>query len=315
MGLPLLYYGYCWGFWGRGSLLLQYLFQCSCPAASEEARYPEQVDVIVPACRYVSSTLPSGRLLFVREEVSGVSSTYLLDLQTKEKTSLTLGEGSNHFLTDDLLFLSLEYGHEYEGGEYILDRSTGEQYPIRDFVYLRTDAYTNSNLNLNVFAEELRDAKDVFLIDDNIIVVLASDFQTFPEANFYLRRSSFPGYDANRAEQFLKQNNISYHAVPGNFQEEALSPDGRFIARKDGIYLSESGEKVVEAYTARGITGKYFSVQGWTYDSSGVIYYKFLDACLVELPSYDGGVCSIRVPQPLIKLKVPEEYFLPRETP
>jgi len=50
-------------------------------------------------------------------------------------------------------------------------------------------------------------------------------------------------------------------------------------------------------------------------ESSGVIYYKFLDACLVEPPSYDGGVCSISVPQPLLKLKVPEEYLIPTQTP
>lgn len=68
LGLPLLlYYGYCWGLWGRSSLLLQYLFQCSCPSASEEARYPEQVDVVVPACRYVTTRLlPGGRFLYIR---------------------------------------------------------------------------------------------------------------------------------------------------------------------------------------------------------------------------------------------------------
>jgi hypothetical protein len=91
LGLPLLfYYGYCWGLWGRGSLLLQYLFQCTCPPASEEARYPEEVDVIVPACRqsYVELS-PSGRLLAVREEQAGLPSTYLLDLQSMGRTEIT----------------------------------------------------------------------------------------------------------------------------------------------------------------------------------------------------------------------------------
>lgn len=307
----LFYYGYCWGWWGQSSLLLQYLFQCSCPPASEQARYPDNLDVIVSACKYGSSILsPSGRLLYVREEESGINSTYLLDLQTDEKIPFALPEGSNHFLTDDLIF------HSYYGDdEYVLDRSTGQQYPIRQFVHLRRDAYINGNLNLNVLANELRDAGDVFLIDNNTIVALALGFQTSREHNFYIDQTSLQEYDPNRGEQFLTENRIDYQAVPGTFQEEALSPDRRFIAGKDGIYLAESGDKVVEAYTARGITGKYFSIQGWAYDSSGVIYYKFLDACLVELPSYDGGVCSIRVQQPLIKLKVPEEYLLPRETP
>jgi hypothetical protein len=134
-GLPLLlYFGYCWGVWGRHSLFLQYLFQCHCPSASEEARYPKQVDVVVPACGYVNSILsPSGRLLYVRENNDKITSTYLLDLQTNQKITFTLPEGSNYFLTDELLFLSLDYG----GGEYILDRSTEKQYPIQSFLSLQ----------------------------------------------------------------------------------------------------------------------------------------------------------------------------------
>jgi hypothetical protein len=91
IGLTVLaYYGYCWGLWGRGSLLLQYLFQCSCLAASEEARYPRQVEVIVSACKYVSSRLsPSGRLLLVSEKKNESSTDYLLDLQTMEKIDVT----------------------------------------------------------------------------------------------------------------------------------------------------------------------------------------------------------------------------------
>jgi hypothetical protein len=84
--------------------------------------------------------------------------------------------------------------------------------------------------------------------------------------------------------------------------------------------LVDSGEKIVEGYPEKGLFrsyyGKYFSVpRGWTSDSSGVIYSKFMDSCLLELPSYDGGTCSIAVPQPLIKLKMPEAYLLPTATP
>jgi len=323
LGLPLLYYGYCWGWWGRQSLLLQYLFQCNCPPASEETRYPEAVDVVVPACRYSGSILsPSGRLLYVTEHNSKFSSTYLLDLQSNEKIPFTIGEGSNYFLTDDLLFLSLEYGHEgYKGGDYILVRTTGKQYPIQYFTSLRKDAlYANGDLNLEVLAMELQDAENVYLLDNKIIVALISDFQASPESNFYIDRTTLPGHDPNRAEQFLQQNHIDFRAVPGGFQEEAVSPDGRFIARADGIYLAGSGEKVVEAYPEKGLLrsyyGKYFSVpRGWTSDSSGVIYSKFMDSCLLELPSYEGGTCSISVPQPLIKLRMPEEYLSPTKTP
>jgi len=315
-GCLLFYYGYCWGWWERSSLLLQYLFQCSCPAASEESRYPDKVDVIVPACSYAGSILsPTGNLLYAQEGESRFadtfSSTCLLDFRTNEKTPFFIGKGSSSFLTDDLLFLSLEFGHDYEGGEYILDRTIGRQYPIQSFVFLREDAYVNSKPNLEVLAVELRDAKDVYLIDNDTIVALKSDFQESPEHSFYFE--DLPGYDPNRGEQFLQQNHIDFHTVPRLFQEEAVSPDGRFIARRDGIYLAESDEKIADAYAVSGITGEHFSVRGWIFDSSGVIYYEFLGGCLLELPSYDGGTCSISVPQPLIKLKVPEEYLSPSE--
>ena len=110
MGL-LFFYGYCWGLWGRRSLLLQYLFQCKCPAASEQARYPDQVDVIISACQNVQTVLsPSGRLLVVYEE----ESVYLLDLQSNENISLPLPPKSGfQFLTDNLLYVTFYGGDEF----------------------------------------------------------------------------------------------------------------------------------------------------------------------------------------------------------
>ena len=321
----LLYYGYCWGLWGRSSLLLQYLFQCGCPVASEGARYPEQVDVIVPACRYVSSTLsPSGNFLYVQEESSSQIPSYFLDLRNNEKKpSFIPARSTVYFLTDDFLFLSLEYGHDdYQGGEYILDRTTGKQYPIRSFVFFRSNAYVNSKLNLGVLADSLRKSKDIFLIGDRIIVALATDFSAHPEHNFYVDRPAFPGYEEKRVEQFLQQNNIQYHSVPDLLPGEALSPDKRFIAREDGIYLAETNQRVIDGYSTskyyRSYSRKYFSVRGWIYDSSGVIYSKFLEPCLIEVSSFwfDGPGCFVaEVSQPLLKLKVPEEYLLPAQTP
>ena len=324
LGLPfLLYYGYCWGVWGRHSLLLQYLFQCNCPPASEEARYPDEADVIVSACYYTSSILsPSGRFLYVQAAASSHVPGYFWDLRNNDKKPFFIPpDGTKDFLTDDLLFLSLDYGHDYEGGEYILDRTTGKQYPIRFFVYLREDAYVNRKLNLDALADSLRAVKDIFLIGGHTIVALASDFRTNPEHNFYIDSTSFPSYDENRAEQFLQQNQIEYQAVPGRSPDEVLSPDGKFIGRNDGIYLLETDQKIVEGYSIskydRLYSSKYFSVRGWTYDSSGVIYSKFLKPCVIEVELFfmDEVECYLAVPQPLLKLKVPEEYLLSPETP
>lgn len=320
VGLPILaYYGYCWGLWGRQSLLLQYLFQCSCPAASGEARYPKHVDIVVPACRYVSSTLsPSGRLLSVSEKTSGSMSTYILDLQTGEKILFPLPEKSGfYFLSDDLLYVSL-----HGGKEYMLDRITGDQYPIQRFSALHPDAYQGNDVNSGRLAEALRQAKFVFLRDyDGSIIALDPDFPTFSEDNFIIERFDIPGDNPNRTEQFLKESNVAYQTILPDYPEEVVSRDKRFVARPDGIYVVETGLKIVEGYSASrsysAYSRKYFFARGWTYDGRGVIYSKFLNPCLIEssFVVLDDPVCIIEVLQPVIKLKVPEEYLLPGQAP
>lgn len=313
LGLPLLlYYGYCWGFWGRNSLLLQYIFQCNCPVASEQARYPERVDVIVPACRYVSSMLsPSGRLLYVHEKKYWRISAYLLDLKTMEQIEAT-DQTPSSFLTDDLWFF--ESGLEDD----IMDRTTGKQYPIQPFRYWQENAYVNGEPNLELLVSALDQAEQVFFTPNyNTVVVLMSIFFANPAQGFTFDRSDFPKWDSNRVEQFLQENKIVYQTVRADFPDEAISPDKKFVARADGIYLIETGQKIVEGYSARWLfhssREKYFGVRGWIYDSSGVIYSKFLGPCLIKigLPYGDGPACFFEVSQPVLKLKIPEEYLPP----
>jgi hypothetical protein len=321
LGLPvLLYYGYCWGVWGRSSLLLQYLFQCNCPPASEEARYPNEVDVIVSACRNGGVRLsPSGRLLYVNEKGDGQTSSYLLDLETYEKIDFALAEGSNYFLTDDLVFLSLDYG----GGEYILDRTTGEQYPIQSFIQLQPNAYSYGKLDVNLLFRALLQVEKVFLIDAPYqpVIALSPDFRTHPEHNFIFEASALSGDYMNLLSQFLQQNNIIYYHISATFPDEAKSPDGTLVARADGIYLVETEQKIVEGYSAsrfyRAYSRKYFMVRGWVYDGRRVIYSKFLNPCLIETSFFifDDPRCYYEVPQPVLQLKVPEEYLLPVQTP
>ena len=322
LGLPImLYSGYCWGLWGRSSLLLQYLFQCGCPPASEEARYPLQVDIVVPACHYLSSTSspslsPSGRLLHVRTKRFWRFSSYLLDLQTMEKIDVTKQPFSS-FLTDDLWFVD-----DFEN--YIIDRTTGRQYPIQNFRYWRENAYVNEEPNLELLVSALQQAEQVFFTQrgNDTVVVLMPNFFANPDQGFTFDRSDIrEGNFNDRVEQFLQKNKIVYQTVPANvpFPNEVISPDRRFIAHPDGIYLIETGKKIVEGYFARGLfhlySGKEFGVRGWTYDGTGVIYSKFLNPCLIEPPGLDGPGCWFEVPQPVLKLKVPEEYLLPAEIP
>ena len=291
-GFPfLLYFGYCWGLWGRSSLLLQYLFQCRCSVASEEARYPRSVDVIVSACHHSYVELsPSGGLLKVNEEKAGLSSTYLLDLQTMQKIPT---QPFSSFLTDDLWFL--EKGLE----DYIIDSTTRKQYPTPIFRFWRNDAYINGEPNHELLVTALRQAEQIFFIQNNdTVIVLMPNFSQ----NFTFDRSDIPGGDPNKVEHFLRENNIIFRTVVSGFLNEVRSPDGRFVARIDGIYLIETNQKITGGYS--------LSVRGWTYDGSGAIYSHALGRCLLQIgfPFADDTGCFKRVPQPVLLLNVPEEY-------
>lgn len=296
---------------------MQYLFQCNCPASSEQSRYPSDVVVIIPACRYYLSFLaPSGRMMYVKEKPN-LESEYLLDLQTSKKIPFTFDVESNHFLTDNLIFHSF-YGDD----EYILDISTGERYHVQRFRNMYADAYINRQLNLILLVEQLKRAEYIFLIDDDVIVALMADFRAYPENRFNVHRLDFPVRESNALEKFLLQNNIVYQSIPDMFPHEAISPNRKFIAREDGIYLIATGEKIVEGYSVSGYyrsySGQYFSVRGWTYDSSGALYSAFFTPCLLEtnflIFEYPG--CFVKVDQPLIKLKVPQEHLpLKQEVP
>jgi hypothetical protein len=308
----VLYFGYCWGLWGRHSILLQYHFQCKCPAVSLEARYSQQVDVIVSACshsRFNVNISPSGRFLYVAEEISEeTATTYLLDLQTRQKIDIR-DQRISSFLTDDLWFL------QWRGERYIIDRITGAKYPIEKFVYSRPNGQINLKANQPLLLESLRQSQQIFLIgpSTDTVVALAADFRAHPERNFVFDRFDLPDFNT---EQFLQENGISYQTVLPSFPGEVLSPDGKLVARGDGIYVIATGEKIVEGFSAsrffRSYSRKYFSPRGWLYDGSGVIYSKFLNPCLIEggFMSDDPG-CFYEVPQPVILLKIPDEYLSP----
>ena len=296
LALPFLFrYGYCWGWWGRHGLLLQHYFQCQCPAASEEARYAEEVDVIVSACRESSVALsPSGRLLYVREK----DFRYLLDLQTGRRTDVS-NQPYSTFLTDGVGFI--EYPKSY-----IVDLTTGKQYPIQQFRYSRPDAQVNGDTDLILLVELLQQADQVYFIDDtDTVVALASDFRTNLKQNFIANQFDLPDF---RMEEFLQLNNITYRSITIRYPHEVLSPNGRLIARDNGIYLVETNQMIVKAPVS--------FVRGWTSDGRGVIY-AVSNRCLLQvaLPMGDDSWCEIEVPQPVLLLNVPEEYLLSTQMP
>jgi hypothetical protein len=299
-GLPfLLYFGYCSGLWGRNSLLLQYLFQCNCPGFSEEWRYPKEVDVIVSACQNANIRIsPSGRFLYV-DGKSGFPSTYLLDLHTKEKFPFRrpdLPEGDFAFLTDDLIYMS---GH-------IFDRTTNMLYPIDKYSHSHPETYVDGDPDLGQLAQALREVREIYFLDNtNIIVALTAD----SAGSFIAGPGDIPGFETNRVELFLQENQIAYDFIYSNYPGEVVSPDGKFTARQDGIYLNQNDRMVVRSH--RG------GVIGWADSGRGVIYASYHSGpCLIDsnFGFLDDSACFFEVSQPVLLLKVPEEYLSRSET-
>lgn len=313
-GIFITYIGYCWGWWGRNSLFLQYLFQCECSLSNAESRYPEQIDVILPACQYDTFIMsPSGRFLYVEKKESRNNTGYFWNLQTNEKKTYTIPEGDKYFLTDDLLFLRLDYGDGIEGGEYILDITNGKQYHIRKFKEFHPDIYNNGKVNIEILAQKLREKKQIYLVND---VVIALDANISSENNFLTGWFDLP---SNQIENFLSTYNISFVNIYINpdYISEYKSPNNKFFLQEgDGIYLAETNQKIVNETLKIKNNSYYgwdFSAYGWLYNSSGVIYaipYGF-GRCLFsyKFPFMDGSSCFIEVSQPVLLLKVPQEYL------
>lgn len=101
--LSWLYWSWCWGWWGQNKLL-QYIFQCRCPAVSEEARYAEDVDIVIAACLYPASASkpsPSGRFVTIATQDSK-QEWMLYDEYLDALTRLYI-KTNPEFLSDDFL--------------------------------------------------------------------------------------------------------------------------------------------------------------------------------------------------------------------
>jgi hypothetical protein len=195
------------------------------------------------------------------------------------------------------------------------------KYPIQAFSHWREDAYVNGEPNLDLLVSALHRAEQVFLTPNySTVVVLMPNFFANPAQSFTFDLFDFPMWDSNEMEQFLRENKVSYRTVLASFPDEVISPDGRFVARADGIYLNDTNQKIVGGYSfsrfLRAYSGKWLAVRGWTYDSSGVIYSQFtVGPCLIEIGMMDGVGCFYEVPQPVLLLKVPEEHLPSTQTP
>jgi hypothetical protein len=304
VGAWLIMEGWCWGRFARGNTLLQYLYQCRCPAASEPARYPAQVQVLVPACRDAGVGLsPGGQVIQLREN----GRQYLLDPTTLELSDPPTPYQFS-FISDNLLLVSPP-GLD----RYLLDRNTLEQTPL---VTLYSSAVPGVDVNGStdpiVLLPMLRSAAKVY-VDVDIAIALHAQLgpdtarhdYLFYELN-WIRHSGVLHGQGAALLQFLISHQIPYTLSARSDEVEWLSHSGAFVARTDGIYLAKNGQRIVESYYVPG--SGYLPPIGWVSGDRGVILKPF-DHCVIETYPVSSTVRVGCVHEPVLLLKVPPQYL------
>lgn len=296
-----LYFGWCWGWWGRGSLWLQYLLQCNCPAASEQSRYPDSVEVIVSACQQRLVELsPGGRYLAVKS--SAPAASYFLDFPSSvivDAPSLA----NSSFVTDDLLLFPSPTP-EY----YLLDWQAKAQIEIVRLWPFRVPGGQSEDgvPDPTVLLPLLQSTEKLHLLWGRLVVL---DGRLGPESedrNYLIEEPVWldGSRDGELLRAFLEEHNIEYHERSGRVGLDWPSHTGTFVARADGIYLVETGEQISEMYSpSKGL----FTIAGWVFDDRGVV----LDGGGVYLMRFTLFEADMRfgfVRQPVLMLKVPPRY-------
>jgi len=260
--------------------------QPDCRAVTELFREMDNLDVVLSSCDFEEfSFSSSGRMLAVQAQ----DSTYVRDLQTGATWQIDrLANGAARvelqrifFLTDDLMF------SKRTRPPTAFNYRTGKQIPLREI--------TQDQIS------EFHDADHVFIFITNDSVGLQYRPQDPRIEGFYLHGP----YE--QILPYLREGDIEYsidpslaHVLEIQLCNCLLSPSGKFSFRDDGIYLEETGQKLVDT-----IAG--FHPRGWLFDDSGVILTK-PETCLQR--SFSGDVCEAWSPKlPLLKLKVPDEYL------
>jgi hypothetical protein len=299
VALGALYWTYCWGWWGQHRLL-QLLFQCSCPAASEEARYPETVDVLFSACTrpwLYGNLSPSGRFVLA-SLAQPTRGFYRYDFQTGRLQS-DPWPPATYFLTDEL-GIKIKLDDQTGAESYYLYDLNGNKLMQLNWIEVKRDHSFAVNA-LSVF----QSAEKVYILQVGsaaLAVALAPDYSHQPEANFVFGRYSDYETSLKEINKILQDNQIKFE-IPASRE---ISPNGLFKYNFGHIDLVAEKRTITEGYQ-----GYNFYRQGWVYQDRGVI--------LQSNPVYLIGTCCdvfisptfFPIPQPILLLKVPKEYLSP----
>jgi len=290
----LIQFGYCQGWWLKSNPWAYYWWLCDCNPEFEESLYPENVDVVVSACYdpQRATLSPNGRYMIFG---SGSGKSYLLDLVTGDKKTWPRHAGWQPpmmgFRTNTLVFVS-----EFRNWK-LVDVTDGSNI---DLIELEAPGDKSSSIPEETL-QALQKA-DRVLVFGNTALVLNAHPKQYPHKNYVIFSAK------EHLQTILSENGIDYERVVSCWNgSSCLSHNDRLratstkISTVDGQLLTEHTK--VPSYRD-GVPGRI--MLGWAHDDSGV-YLQFNPSSYI----IEGGFVSpylYHLPQPIIKLKVPEEY-------
>jgi hypothetical protein len=286
-------------------------FDCSCSKGSEEARYPDRIDVLISECLdpYLGfgDISPSGRYLLVVHDYNRPlqgAQAYLHDVVTGRSVPLP---DQRYFLSDELL-LQVDKPNSLAAEQftYTLYDVTGTRLLRLNWVPMKEDFSFDSS-----FLKYFQNAEQVYVSPPaGIAVALAPGFLHHPEANYVLGRMGINPTQARDVIRLLKTHPVKYQVpVPWAYDyqtDDVVIASGlteirsrnrqfEFLNRgSHGIYLITTQQQVTPPYRE-----DLFVEEGWVYEDQGVI--------LAPSPSY----FPTRPLGPILLLKVPKEYLSP----
>jgi hypothetical protein len=297
----MLYAGYCYGWWGRSNLVLQYLFQCHSPPGSEQVRYAE-FRVLVPACRWpeVEAMSADGRYLLITEHAAPAT-TYRLDLTTGKRSGMTLTNApwtAYRFLSDDIVL-----AHERARRYVLIDAQTGRQVPVR---WQYADALTSSDIQV------LQHATEIVVLSD-VAIALTENPWSQPDQNLVLYKAD-QSY-ALLQEQLRASGVITPLTRPGvpyslrAFASERGARHQHLWADTNGIHAGGSNRLLRPTdFTANPQFGFFaYMPVGWTLNDAAVVYASRTRYVIEHLQLIYAPEDHLPVPQPVLLLQAPQD--------
>ncbi len=305
----VFYWGWCWGWWGRGNLLLQSWFQCRCPAASEAVRY-HPFKVLASACvkPFLYSFSPSGRFVIVSAREPKIQ-VLRFDLETGQTLSTHLEDKAINdvrFLNDNLLLVRLAYGQGYS----LLDVNDGALTKIPSVEYDLDSQFNHLESTTLVTVKQAEQVIVTGDIDNSLdVVALTYDYKQHPERGIVIHSSGFSS--PKSLLKILNDEAITYSQVllpykAGSLPGAYYSIGGEIWADDLGVY-STTKELIVATGQSSDGRPYNFGPAGWMLNDQAVVYGTGGSHYLIE----GSGIFPAQypVPQPILLLEVPPEYW------